>query len=130
MRFLTVQQITRLHDEGIALFGGDPGILDYGKLQSAVVAPQYYRLYAGADIVGCAASYAYNVMQAHAFADGNKRVGHYSVRTFVEVNGHRLNASRDQLFGLYMAIASGIWSRDAVESQFRQWIAPTNVSMA
>ena len=130
MKFLTVQQVTLLHDEGITLFGGDPGILDYGKLESAVIAPRYYFLYAGTDVVGCAASYAYNVMQAHAFADGNKRVGHYSARTFVEVNGHRMNATRDQLFDLYMAIASGVLSRDAVELQFRQWIAPANESMA
>src|SRR5258708_29084164 len=112
MKFLTVQQVTRLHDEGIAVFGGDWGLLDYGKLESAVFAPQNYYLYSRADIAGCAAAYAYNIMQAHAFADGNKRVGHYSARTFIEVNGGRLSSSRPELFELYMSIASGSSSRE------------------
>jgi len=120
--FLTVSQITELHDEAIRYFGGDGGLLDSAKLESAAMAPIHYYLYDGANIAGVAAAYAYHVMQAHAFADGNKRVGHYCSRTFVELNGGRLNASQQQLFDLYMSIASGLSSRDQVETQFRNWV--------
>ena len=120
--FLTANQIIELHDEAIRAFGGDGGLLDPGKLESAAMAPIHYYFYGGADVAGVAAAYAYHVMQAHAFADGNKRVGHYSARTFVELNGCRLNASQQQLFDLYMSIASGLNSRDHVETQFRNWV--------
>jgi death-on-curing protein len=54
--------------------GGGAGIRDVALLESALVAVENRHNYEDADLVACAATYAYHLTQAHAFIDGNKRI--------------------------------------------------------
>ena len=39
MKYLTTQQVLRIHARSIALFGGDAGVRDLGLVESAVAQP-------------------------------------------------------------------------------------------
>jgi len=69
--------------------------------------------------LACAATYAYHLTMAHAFVDGNKRVGAAAMRVFLRVNDVWIWAQEDDLYELFMAIAAGELRRDAVEAWLR-----------
>ena len=119
--FLTKDEVIELHARAIDAFGGSHGLRDEGALVSALVAAENRHFYAEADVLGCAAAYAYHLTQAHAFIDGNKRVAAVVTEIFVEVNGVGLDATEDQLYELYMGVANGNLSRDEVEERLRSW---------
>ena len=54
----------------------------------------------------------------HAFVDGNKRIGHYAMETFLVINGYELDASVNEQESIILKLASGNLSRDA----FTNWI--------
>lgn len=117
--FLNKREVIELHARAIDAFGGSHGLRDEGALESALVAAENRHLYAEADVIGCAAAYAYRLTQAHALIDGNKRVAAVVTEVFLEVNGVGLSASEDQLYGLYMRVADGTLSREEVEERLR-----------
>ncbi len=121
MIFLHKDEVIAFHARGIDTFGGSYGLRDEGALESALVAAENRHHYAEADVVGCAAAYAYHLTQAHAFIDGNKRVAAVATEIFLEVNGVALDATEDQLYELYMGAADGSLSRDDVERMLRSW---------
>jgi death on curing protein len=118
MIFLTKTDILEIHRRAIDEFGGSHGVLNAGALESALVSAENRQWYEDADLVGCAASYAFHLTRAHAFIDGNKRVAAAATEVFVLINDAEIDASEDQLFDFFMDIASGDISRDAAE----QWL--------
>jgi death-on-curing protein len=119
--FLKKDEVMELHARAIDAFGGSHGLRDEGALESALIAAENRHFYAEADVIGCAAAYAYHLTQAHAFIDGNKRVAAVVAEIFLEVNGVTLDATEDQLYELYIGVADGRLSREEVEERFRSW---------
>jgi death-on-curing protein len=119
--FLKKDEVIKLHARAIDAFGGSHGLRDEGALESALIAAENRHFYAEADVIGCAAAYAYHLIQAHAFIDGNKRVAAVVAEIFLEVNGVSLDATEDQLYELYIGVADGRLSREEVEERFRSW---------
>jgi death on curing protein len=124
MMFLTKSDLLEIHHRVIAEFGGSEGILNEGALESALVAAENRAWYENADLVACAAAYAFHLTSAHAFVDGNKRVAAAATETFVLINDAQLDASDDDLYQLFIGIASGIYPRVQVEEWLRSRIAP------
>lgn len=85
--FLTLDEVVALHERLLAAFGGAPGLLDAGLLESALYRPQtgYY-----ADLAEMAAALFESLTQNHAFVDGNKRVAFFATDVFLRLNGWRL----------------------------------------
>jgi len=92
---LTVQ--ARLISETV----GMRGVRDEGSLESALAAAENRHRYEAADVVGCAAAFAYHLTQAHAFTDGNKRVAAAVTETFLETNGVRLEMTDAEVVELF-----------------------------
>lgn len=115
------QEVLDIHARLVEEFGGAHGLRDEGALESALAAAENRRHYENADLAVCAATYAYHLAQAHAFADGNKRVAAAVSEIFLEINGARLNASNEQVVRLFMDVAAGKASRAEVEQLFRRW---------
>lgn len=111
-------EILEIHARLIEEFGGSHGLRDEGALESALVAAENREYYEGADLATCAATYAYHLSQAHAFVDGNKRIAAAVSEIFLEINGARLNATNEQIVGLFLDIAAVKLSRDEVEQFF------------
>jgi len=87
MRFPHKLDVLTVHARLIAETGGSIGLRDEGLLESALAAAENRYGYDDADLVTCAATYAYHLTQAHAFVDGNKRIAAAITETFLECNG-------------------------------------------
>jgi len=120
MRYLTLNEVIELHDEGIKLHGGSYGIGDKGKLESAVAQPQMtfddQDLYP--TLVEKAAALAFSLSQNHAFIDGNKRVAQAAMETFLDLNGYEIYAEVDEQEQIFLQMAAGELSR----KNFLKWL--------
>jgi len=119
MIFLTKAEVLEIHRLSLERFGGSPGVRDEGAFEAALVAVENRVAYEDADVLACAATYAYHLTMAHAFVDGNKRVGAAAMRVFLRVNDVWIWAKEDDLYELFMAIAAGEMRRDAAEVWLR-----------
>ncbi len=87
--FLTIDDVERIHDNQIELYGGTLGYIDKTRLEAAIGAVeagmggQYFH----PTIHAMAGAYAYYIIKNHAFLDGNKRTGVASCSTFLLMNG-------------------------------------------
>lgn len=119
MIFLRKQEVLAIHQRSLHEFGGSSGIRDEGAFESALVAVENRVAYEQADVFACAATYAYHLTMAHAFVDGNKRVAAGTMRVFLLLNEVEIDATEDDLYGLFMTIAAGEMKRDAIEAWLR-----------
>jgi death-on-curing protein len=124
MKFPDKLDVLTVHARLIAETGGSSGLRDDRLLESALAAATNRHYYEGADIVACAATYAYHLTQAHAFVDGNKRVAAAITETFLETQGSQLLMADDEIVQLLLDIASGQLSRDHVEQVLRKKVSP------
>src|SRR6266403_3340231 len=126
MKFPDKLDILAVHARLIADTGGSAGMRDHGLLESALGAAENRFNYENADLVKCAATYAYHRTQAHAFVDGNKRLAAAVTETFLECNGSELMMNDDEVVRLFLNIAAGILTRDDVEELLRRNIREGN----
>ncbi len=123
MKFLNLQEILFLHEETINKHGGSHGLRDKNALESALASAENRYHYEDANLVACAATYAYHLSQAHAFIDGNKRIASLAADVFLGLNSARLVAANDEeVVNLYLKIAASEMTRDEVEAKFAAWI--------
>lgn len=123
MYLLTKSDVLELHQRALDAHGGLAGLLDEGGLESAIAAVLNRVAYEDADVVACAATYAFHLTQAHAFVDGNKRAGAAAMLSFLFANDRAIRATEDELVDLFLGIAAGRKSRDEVEGFLRDRVA-------
>lgn len=108
IRYVTVNDVIRLHNDQIKKYGGIPGIRDKGSLESAIYQPQ--ATFAGQDlypnIIEKAAAYVFYLCQSHAFVDGNKRTAAVTLEYFLELNGYELKAEESQFLSVIQNLAN------------------------
>ena len=106
---LSTQKILQLHRFLIQETGGLDGLRDEGLLDSAVQGP--FATFDGQELYPHleqkAAKLGYTLAKNHAFLDGNKRIGTYSMLLFLDVNGVTMEYSDDDLISLGFGIADG-----------------------
>jgi death-on-curing protein len=101
--FLTLEQIELIHQDQLDLYGGLPGIRDYGALESAFMAPQNRYLYQTDNLTELAASYLFHLAKNHVFVDGNKRVAVASCTLFLLQNGIDLIIPEDVFYNFVIS---------------------------
>lgn len=106
-RFLSIEDVMALHADTIAEDGGAPGLRDMGMLESALAMPRatFAGAYLHQTLAEQAAAYLFDLCQAHAFIDGNKRSAVLCAHAFLDVNGHEFACSADELFDVVVAVA-------------------------
>jgi death on curing protein len=124
--FLAKTKVIEYHARLIERFGGSQELRDEGALESALAAAPNRRHYEDANIVKCAATYAYHLSQAHAFIDGNKRIAAAIMELFLNINQASLQASDDEVENLILGIAAGQITRDDAESVLTQRVVTAN----
>lgn len=128
LRWLTVSEVIRVHDRMILTFGGELGVLDEGKIASALDRARHSVVY-GTDpfptILHKAASIMHDVLVYHPFADGQKRTGLSSAFIFLGLNGYSL-WSRDPVDEVHFAIAvaKGEHEVDEITNWLADRVAP------
>lgn len=120
MRYLTVGEVLELYSRVMEQSGGGVGIRDLGGLESAVAQPRMTfnarELYP--TIVEKASAIGFSLIQNHPFIDGNKRIGHAAMETFLMLNGYEISASVDEQVEVILGVASGNIDRHA----FTNWL--------
>ncbi|MEZ5648108.1 MAG: type II toxin-antitoxin system death-on-curing family toxin [Alphaproteobacteria bacterium] len=107
--------ILALHDEAIAEFGGQPGVLNAGSLESALARPQnLYAYNSDVSIFELAASLAYGLIKNHAFLDGNKRTALLATGVFLARNGYILAPDQKDAVETIVAVAEGSINEEAL----------------
>ena len=121
MRYLSISEILELHDRLISSSGGSRGIRDLGALKSAVNQPRqtFNQKDLYTDIVTKAAALCFSLVMNHPFVDGNKRVGHAAMETFLILNGYEVFSSVDTQERVMLELASGKMSR----IKFTEWLS-------
>lgn len=119
-RFLTLNQVLRLHEMQLEAFGGSTGIRDLGLLESAMgnVEATFAGEYLHQTLYEMGAAYLYGICRNHPFVDGNKRTAAAAALTFFEMNGVEIEATEDELYDLVIGVAEGRIEKDAVASFF------------
>ena len=126
MTFPEKLDVLTVHARLIAETGGTGGLRDEASLESALVAAENRQHYEAADVVSCAATYAYHLTQSHAFFDGNKRVAAAITEAFLEANGYELTMTNEDIVTLFLGIASSTLSRENVEQRLRDTVRTKN----
>jgi death-on-curing protein len=109
MRYLSLVEILELHEAIIANTGGARGIRDVGALESAVNQPRltFDQVDLYPDLVSKAAGLCFSLVMNHPFIDGNKRIGHAAMETFLILNGFEIDADIGEQELLILDLAAG-----------------------
>lgn len=121
-RFLTVEDVLRLHRDQIDRYGGSHGVRDHGLLDSALAQPQVGlgEEYAHKDLFEMAAAYLFHLVQNHPFNDGNKRIGAYAALVFLFMNGLKVTDVEAEFEALVLAAACGEKKKPEIAEFFRK----------
>lgn len=124
MRYLTLGEVIALHRAVIETTGGMVGLRDLGALDSALAQPK--AMFGGIDLhlslADKAAALCFSLVRNHPFLDGNKRVGHAGMETFLVLNGSDIEASVDEQERLILDLAAGRLSREDIAAWLREHI--------
>ena len=119
-RYLTLNEILTLHERIAADSGGGIGVRDLGLLESAIAQPK--QSFGGSELYPeihqKAAALGFSLISNHPFVDGNKRVGHAALETFLILNGWELVAEMVEHERTVLAVASGDLNRE----EFTEWV--------
>ena len=91
------------------------GVLNHSGLESAVEQPRrgtFDGQYFYPTVIEKAAALCFSLIQNHPFIDGNKRVGHAVMETFLNRNGYEIDATIDIQEQIILGVASGGISQD------------------
>ena len=128
MRFLTLAEVLELQVRLIEQSGGAAGVRDLGGVESALAQPQM--TFGGVDLYPTlaekAAALCFSLVQNHAFVDGNKRIGHAAMETYLVLNGCEIVADVDDSERIILGVASGETSR----AELLAWILAHFQSLA
>ena len=114
MRCLTLAEVLDLHRRVIEQSGGAYGVRDLGGVESAVAQPQM--TFGGEElyptIESKATALCLSLVMNHPFVDGNKRIGHAAMETFLVLNGFEMVAAVDDAEKVILTLAAGDLSRE------------------
>jgi death-on-curing protein len=120
MRYLSLSEVLELHHLVLEQSGGTAGIRDMPALESALAQPRM--TFGGVDLYPTihdkAAALCFSLVMNHPFVDGNNRVGHAAMETFLVLNNWELDAIIDDAERTILSLAAGTLSRD----EFVQWV--------
>jgi death on curing protein len=120
IRYLIIEEVLELHRLVLEQSGGLAGIRDLGGVESALAQPQMtfsgHELYPS--LAEKAAALGFSLVCNHPFLDGNKRIGHAAMETFLVLNGWELAAGVDEQEQVILRLAGGGLKRE----EFAVWV--------
>ena len=122
LKFLTTEAVLEIHQLQLSRYGGLDGIRDKNLLDSALSQPMaaFGGRFRHKDVFAMAAAYLFHIVLNHPFVDGNKRVGLHAALTFLDLNGHPIDVSNDELYIATMAVACNQLGKNAIARLFRK----------
>jgi len=128
--WLSLELVEAVHERQLLEHGGGTGVRDQGMLESALARPQQLQAYGGeeVDLVALAAAYAFGLSRNHPFVDGNKRTAAVACELFLELNGYVLVAEDSELYPVFLGLAAGELTEEALTDWLRRNSRPQQVS--
>lgn len=117
-RWVPKSAVPAIHELLIAEHGGAPGILSDDLLESTLASPRNLLAHGTPDLFDLAAKYAASLTLNHPFQDGNTRVAFTVAGVFLELNGHRLEASEPDAVSAVLALTT----RELDDGGFAGWL--------
>lgn len=117
--WVPIAVISIIHDRQIARHGGAAGTRDLGLLEMGCARALNLNAYAEPNVFEIAAAYAFGIVKAHAFVDGNKRTGFVTAVTFLRLNGWQFRPEPVEGVQMMEGLADG----EISEAQFASWLA-------
>ena len=126
-RLPPIEAFLDAHREFIDQFGGDPGVIDLGRLEAALGRAQSLIDY-GDDptIFDIAAVVSHGVSNNHPFVDGNKRVSFGAIVAILHMNCYDLDVTERDAFTVISAVARS----ELDERALADWIRENAVERA
>jgi len=125
MRYLRLHEILQIYRRILEQSGGSMGIRDLNALESALAQPRMK--FSGEDLypslIEKAAALAFSLIQNHPFLDGNKRIGHAAMETFLILNDFEIAAPADEQEKVILQVAAGKLAREAFIAWLRSHVA-------
>lgn len=125
MRYLRLHEVLQLYRRIIEQSGGSVGVRDLNALESALAQPRMTfggeELYPS--VVEKAAALAFSLIRNHPFLDGNKRIGHAAMETFLVLNDFEISASPDEQEKVVLQVAAGELGREEFTAWLRNHVA-------
>lgn len=126
MRYLTLHEVLELYYRVMEQSGGAIGIRDLNAFASALAQPRM--TFGGQElyptIVEKASALGFSLIRNHPFVDGNKRIGHAAMETFLVLNGYEIEASVDEQERVILQVAAGEMGREAFTDWLRAHLVP------
>jgi death on curing protein len=121
IKFLTYEQVLKLHSLQIEEFGGLDGIKNENLLRSALAQPEsgFGDEYFHKDVFEMASAYLFHLVKNHPFNDGNKRIAAITAAVFLQINGYIVIAGEEDFERIVLAAASGKAKKDLIAEFFR-----------
>lgn len=116
MILLTVEEIIELHDKLIDRTGGSHGLRDQSLLESAVYSAMsgFEGSEAYPTVEKKAARFMFALTNNHAFVDGNKRIGVFTMLMTLQLNNVKLRYTQPELISLGLSVADGSKDYDGI----------------
>ncbi|MBQ8503339.1 MAG: type II toxin-antitoxin system death-on-curing family toxin [Clostridia bacterium] len=120
MILLTTDEIIGLHEKLIKRTGGSHGLRDRNLLESAIYSVQ--AIFDGEEAYPTseekAARLCFSITNNHAFIDGNKRIGVFTMLMTLKLNSVKISYTQAELVTLGLSVADGSFDYESV----LQWI--------
>ncbi len=128
MRYLTLSEVLELHRRILLQSGGACGVRSLAGIESAVVQPQM--TFGGNELYPTltdkAEALCFSLVMNHPFVDGNKRIGHAAMETFLVLNGQEIVAYVDDAESMFLKLAAGDVEREELLAWITANLAPTS----
>ena len=125
IEWVVPNSVLAMHKRQIAEHGGTEGVRDEGLMLSALARPENLNAYGeNVDLAALAASYAFGIAKNHPFLDGNKRTALVVAVAFLNLNGFDFDAPGKKTYTMFLQLAEGSISEDALAAWFRERLYP------
>lgn len=122
MILLTVEEISALHDKLIEKTGGSHGLRDQSLLESAVYSAMsgFGDNEAYPSVEEKAARLMFSLTNNHAFVDGNKRIGVFTMLMTLQLNNVKIKYTQAELISLGLSVADGKTNYEKILSWIKE----------
>lgn len=120
--YLSLAEVTSLHEQTIAATGGSFGVRDEALVDSALARPRAgfggYEVYP--DVLSKAAILLEGLIKNHGFVDGNKRTAVVATIVFLGRNSYRLLVDQKALVHFAVAIAESKFDTEQITAWLKK----------
>ena len=118
VRFVKLDEVLKIQQHQINMYGGEHGVRDLALLESAVSQPKamYSGDYLHISIFDKAAAYLFHLSQNHPFVDDNKRVGIVTAQYFLLLNGYELIVDIADYIKMVLGVAQGDTTKEQIST--------------